>query len=154
MSDPDAQLAALASASTGQLLLRAARLLDERALARLAEIPGAPPVRPAHTRLFPHLDFSGVRASVLAERLGVTKQAIHPLVTELVEWGLVEQVVDPADRRARLLRFRPDGLSAIAQGLAMLESVEREVERAVGTERMAVFREVLGAWIAALEPPP
>ena len=112
-TDLDDTLRAQTSASTGQLLLRAARLLDERALARLAAIPGAPPVRPAHTRLFPHLSFTGVRATTLAKRLGVTKQAVAPLLAELVAWGLVEQVPDPADRRATLVRFTHDGLAAL-----------------------------------------
>ena len=149
-TDLDDALRAQTSASTGQLLLRAARLLDERALARLAEIPGAPPVRPAHTRLFPHLSFTGVRATTLAQRLGVTKQAITPLIAELVGWGLVEQVPDPADRRAVLVRFTPSGLAALTHGLGLLQELEAEITAEVGPERAASFKEVLGVWVKVL----
>ncbi|MBK7757979.1 MAG: MarR family transcriptional regulator [Deltaproteobacteria bacterium] len=149
-TDLDDALRAQTSASTGQLLLRAARLLDEKALARLAAIPGAPPVRPAHTRLFPHLSFTGVRATTLARRLGVTKQAVAPLLAELVAWGLVEQVPDPADRRATLVRFTHDGLAALTHGLGLLGELEAEITAEVGAERAAVFREVLAVWVKVL----
>jgi DNA-binding MarR family transcriptional regulator len=149
-TDLDDALRVQTSASTGQLLLRAARLLDEKALARLAETPGAPPVRPAHTRLFPHLSFAGIRATTLAKRLGVTKQAVAPLLAELVGWGLVEQVPDPADRRATLVRFSPQGLAALTHGLGLLAEVEAEITQAVGPERAAIFREVLGVWVKVL----
>ena len=149
-TDLDDTLRAQTSASTGQLLLRAARLLDEKALARLATIPGAPPVRPAHTRLFPHLSFTGVRATTLARRLGVTKQAVAPLLAELVAWGLVEQVPDPADRRATLVRFTHDGLAALTHGLGLLGELEAEITAEVGAERAAIFREVLAVWVKVL----
>jgi DNA-binding MarR family transcriptional regulator len=147
---PDATLAEAAAASTGQLLLRAARLLDARALERITAQPGAPPIRPAHTRLFPHLDFTGVRASDLAARLGVTKQAIAPLVAELCAWGVVESAPDPSDGRARLLRFTPAGLEALLHGLGTLAALEREIAAEVGEADMAVFRRVLTAWTARL----
>ena len=149
-TDLDDTLRAQTSASTGQLLLRAARLLDEKALARLAAIPGAPPVRPAHTRLFPHLSFTGVRATTLARRLGVTTQAVAPLLAELVAWGLVEQVPDPADRRATLVRFTHDGLAALTHGLGLLGELEAEITAEVGAERAAIFREVLAVWVKVL----
>jgi DNA-binding MarR family transcriptional regulator len=149
-TDLDETLREKTSASTGQLLLRAARLLDERALARLATIPGAPPVRPAHTRLFPHLSFTGTRLTTLARRLGVSKQAVAPLVTELVMWGLVEQLPDPSDRRASLVRFTPDGLAALTHGLGLLGELEAEISAEVGAERAAVFREVLEVWVKVL----
>lgn len=146
----DDALRAQTSASTGQLLLRAARLLDERALARLAAIPGAPPVRPAHTRLFPHLSFTGLRVTTLARRLGVSKQAVAPLIAELVGWGLVEQAPDPNDRRAILVRFTPQGLAALTHGLGLLAEVEAEITQEVGPERAAIFREVLAVWVNVL----
>lgn len=148
--DLDDQLAHVAAASTGQLLLRAARLLDEEALRRLAAVPGAPPVRPAHTRLFPHLDFRGVRSTELAERLGVTKQAIAPLVADLVAWGVVEQVPDPLDGRARLVRFTEAGWSGLVHGLGLLAQIEAEVMADVGPEQAAAFRTVLQAWVRRL----
>ena len=59
------QFEAVRDAATLQLLFKAARLANERALARLASDPARPPVRPAHTALFPHLDFDGIRLTDL-----------------------------------------------------------------------------------------
>lgn len=142
---------AAARANLGQLLLRAARLLDERALERLREVPGSPPVRPAHTRLFPHISHDGIRATEIARRLGVTKQAVAPLVADLVAWGVVEQVADPDDRRASLVRWTPRGLDALMQGLGLLGSFEAELERAVGRDHVTATRASLAALIDLLE---
>ncbi len=150
MTSPDDTLRALTGASVAQKLLKAARLLDEHALARLAQLPGAPPVRPAHTRLFPHLDFVGVRASEVARKLGVTKQAVSPLIADLVAWGVVEQVPDPSDGRALLVRFSPAGMTALGHGLSLLNEVYAAVEAEVGAERAAVFAGVLDVWLKVL----
>lgn len=137
--------------SVGQLLLKAARLVDERALAEIASTPDAPPMRPAHSRLLPHLDFDGVRATVLADRLGVTKQAIGPLVADLIAWGIVEQVPDPSDGRARLIRFTTNGLQDLHSGLAVLSTLEAELAAHIGAEKMDMLRGTLGEIIALLE---
>src|SRR4051812_20415807 len=114
-------------ASFGQVLLRAARLFNEQAIARVQAETGAK-IRPAHTTLFPYLDTRGVRATTLAKRLGVSKQAVGPLLDDLVEWGMVERVVDPDDRRAWLVRLTPRGGAAILDGLRVLGTVAADVE--------------------------
>src|SRR6476646_8524796 len=84
-------------AATLQLLFKAARLANERALARAAADAQRPPVRAAHTALFPHLDFDGIRLTDLAARVGVTKQAVGQLVDDLADLGMVERISDPTD---------------------------------------------------------
>lgn len=130
----------------GPLLLKAARLLDEAAIARINAAPGRPghvTVRPAHTRLFPHLSFAGVRTTELARRLGVTKQAVQPLVAELEAQGVVEQVPDPSDGRARLVRFTPFGAQAMAHGLGVLRQLEAELAEELGDDAVAQLRDGL-----------
>jgi len=154
MSTPlPSPIAEAVRASVGQRLLKAARLLDERAVARLASHPQAPPLRTAHTRLFPHLDAQGTRGSVLAERMGISKQAVSKLVNELMDWGVLEQVPDPDDGRASLIRLTPAGLNGIGVGLAVLAELEDEVREQVGEQAMAGFATVLDAWIRTLSDP-
>jgi DNA-binding MarR family transcriptional regulator len=145
--------------NTGQLLLKCARLLDEAALARVNRQAGMPVVlRPAHTKLFPHIDFTGTRVSTVAERLGVTKQAVSQLCGELVELGVVALEPDPDDGRAKRVRFTRKGLEAIHQGLGVLAGIERELAAAVGDARMAALQHTLHALVPVLEklaaPPP
>src|SRR4051812_27451098 len=74
--------------STLQLLFKAARLLNEQAIARVRSRTKMP-VRVAHTTLLPHVDLGGTRLTDLAARLGVTKQAVGQLVDELVAMGIL-----------------------------------------------------------------
>src|SRR5262245_25267303 len=81
------ELEAVKSASTLQLLFKASRLLDEEAVRRVGTRHGSPKLRRSHTALMPHIDLDGTRMSDLAERLGVTKQAVSQLVDDLEALG-------------------------------------------------------------------
>lgn len=153
--DPDSdELRAAAQASFAQVLLRAARLVDERATERVRQIPGAPGIRPAHTKLFPFIPFDGgIRATRLAAALGVTKQAITPLVQDLVGWGLVEQVPDPADGRARLVIWTALGRRRILDGIAVLREVEAPWREAMGDDVVQTVHRALAALVDLLENP-
>src|SRR5690348_8146364 len=117
--------------STLQVLFKVARLLDERALARLSSLRGQR-LRRSHTQLLPHIDLEGTRMSELAERLGVSKQAVTQLVDELESFGVVERVPDPEDARARRVRFTARGRAGFFEGLSTLRELERELGRAIG----------------------
>jgi len=151
---PDAKLKSLAQAkqeSIGQLLFKAARLLDETAVARVNRAARSTALRPVHTKLFPHIDFEGTRLVAIAERLGVTKQAVSQWVSELAEMGVVELIADPDDGRAKRVRFTSRGVEAIHHGLGVLRGIEDEVTAQVGPRRMAALRETLADLVPALE---
>lgn len=136
--------------STFELLFRAARLVNERAIAQIQRA-GAPELRLAHTQLFPHIAFDGVRLTEIAKRLQVSKQAIGPLVDDLVAAGVVERIADPRDQRAKLIRWTRRGRRALEHGLGVLGALERELAPAVGRARMAALADTLEAVIAAVE---
>jgi DNA-binding MarR family transcriptional regulator len=137
--------------NVGQLLLKCARLLDERALARINAAGPGLELRPSHTRLLPHIDREGTRLVELARRLGVTKQAVGQLVAELERLGALELVPDPADGRAKLVRFTARGLGAIRHGLGVLRELETELERRIGRAHMSALRRALPELLRALE---
>jgi DNA-binding MarR family transcriptional regulator len=136
--------------STFELLFRAARLVNEQALARIAAKGGT--LRAAHTGLFPHITAEGVRLTMLAEKLGVTKQAIGPLVDDLEREGVIERVDDPEDRRAKRIRWTRKGQRAILQGLDVLSALESDLAREVGKQRLAELATTCERIIQALEP--
>lgn len=148
-----AQLEAAKRESTGQLLLRAARLFNERAVARVQR-SGEPRFRLAHTRLFPHIDLEGTRLTELARRAGVTKQAVGPLVAELESFGVVRRQPDPEDGRALQVRFTQRGMRALLHGLAVLGELEDELAGEIGTSRMRELRRGLALLVDALQPSP
>jgi DNA-binding MarR family transcriptional regulator len=145
------RLEAAKHASTLQLLFKAARLLNERALERVADKPGRPILRPSHTALFPHIDRGGTRITDLAKRIGITKQAVSQLVDDLEKIGVVERVADPDDQRARRVVFTERGKRGLLDGLAILASLEDDLRDAIGADRVDALRESLVAILAMLE---
>lgn len=144
------QLEAMKRASTAQLLFRCARRVDALAVARIREDLGQPGLRTAHTALFPHIDVAGTRPTEVARRMGVTKQAVGPLLDELVDMGILEKIPDPADGRARLVRY-PAGESALLDGLARLVRLEDELAEGVGVEAFEALHEGLTRLDALLD---
>jgi DNA-binding MarR family transcriptional regulator len=140
-------------ASLGQLLLKCARLFNERALSRVRAQAGGGGFRMAHTLLLPHLELEGIRLTELARRIGVTKQAASQLVDELVEMGVLDRVPDPADGRAKLIVFTEAGQRGLMTGLDALAGIEREVAERLGGEAVSDLRAGLAALLEILEAP-
>jgi len=138
--DTRLHLEAAKAASVAQLLFRAARLLDAAMLEELREASGLD-IRPAHTRLFPHIDLEGTRLTHIAQRAGISKQAAGQLIDDLAAMGAVERIPDPADGRAKLVRFATvDGELSLLHGLRFLAVREATLERAIGTDRWEGLR--------------
>ena len=104
----------------GRLMGHALRRFDARVLqlmARNVEVPLAlsnlaarDQVSAAHVHITRHLALGGDRLTDLAQRAGMTKQAMADLVDQCAAWGLVERRPDPHDARARRVCFTPTGL--------------------------------------------
>ena len=118
----------------GQLLFRCARLFNELAVERV-QSGREPRFRVAHTSLFPHIDLEGTRLVDLAQRVGISKQAVGQLVQELEEMGTLTRERDPDDGRAWRVRFSPQGQVALLDGLALLRQLEGEMAESLGGER-------------------
>ena len=146
-----ARLDAAKRASLGHLLFRSARLLDEEALARVRAQSGIATLRPAHTKLLPHIDLAGTRLTDLAARLGVSKQAAGQLVDEMIDMGMLERVAHPDDGRARMVRFSARGRRGLLHGLGVLSDIEGEMSSALGARDLAALRDLLARLLSALE---
>jgi DNA-binding MarR family transcriptional regulator len=144
--------AALKRQSVAQLLFKCARLLNDAAIARVNR-EGGPVLRASHTSLLPHISSEGARGADIAKKLGVSKQAVSQLITELEEWGMVEQVADPADGRAKLVRFTGEGEKSLVRGLAVLRELETELSDKIGKRRMQELHTALLALEQVLEAP-
>lgn len=130
-------------ASTLQVLFKVARLVDELALARVAATEGAPRLRRSHMSLLPHIELDGTRMSDLAERLGVSKQAVSQLVDDLEGFGVIARVPDPDDARARRVVFTQRGRDGFSRGLKVLRELEQELGATIGERKMEQLRSAL-----------
>lgn len=152
MTDDFAErLHAAKNASMAQLLMRCARLLNAQAVERIPVPPGAPRLRPSHTSVFPHIDLQGTRPSEIARRMGISKQAVGQLVADLEAMGAVERCPDPADKRARLVRFSQAPGRGLLDGIAVLMAFEQELADDIGDDLMGDLKYGLQQLQAALE---
>ena len=128
----------------GRLLGHAMRRFDDRVLHLMAHDPEVPlalsnlaaraQVGAAHIHITRHLALQGSRLTELAERAGMTKQAMGDLVTQCEAWGLVVREPDPKDARARQVRFTESGLAWLNAFRAAVQQAEAEFRAEVGEE--------------------
>jgi len=141
---PDTE-AATDEGDLARLLLRATRAVEREMLARLAlEDLGMLQMR--HLAVLRALDPAGaMRASELARDAGVTRQAIAQVLVELERFGVVEQVADPRDGRAKLVRYTGSGRRGHRRAMAVFTELEREQLERLGAERVARLKRDLAA---------
>ncbi len=128
----------------GRLLGHAMRRFDARVLqlmARNVEVPLAlsnlaarDQVSAAHVHITRHLSLAGDRLTDLAQRAGMSKQAMADLVDQCAAWGLVARESDPRDARARIVRFTPTGLAWLQAFRDAVAQAEAEFRAEVGAE--------------------
>ena len=78
------------------------------------------------------LDEGGTRSTVLAQRAGVTKQAMSQLVRVMERQGYLEQVADPADTRAKVVRMTGRGDAVKTACVEVREALNRKLAAALG----------------------
>ena len=128
----------------GRLLGHAMRRFDERVLHLMAhniEVPLAlsnlaarSQISAAHVHVTRHLDLQGTRLTDLAQKAGMSKQAMGDLVDQCEAWGLVTREPDPRDARARLVQFTPTGLLWLQAFKDAVAQAEREFRQEVGPD--------------------
>src|SRR5262249_15801886 len=101
----------------------------------------------ARAALIPHLDRAGTPQKDLAEKPARTKQAIKQVVDALEQDGILERYTDPADARARMLRFTRAGMRVLESANAVKRRIEKEYKKALGADRFAQLSEALGVLI-------
>ena len=128
----------------GRLFLNAFRWLDAGFCALMNE-KGWPDVPKTNSLVFPHLLVGGIRPAEIARRAGVSRQAVHQVLADLKEMGLVELRADPLDRRAKLVFPTPLGLEFDRAVGDSAERVEKVLADRIGEDRVTALRESLEA---------
>ena len=78
------------------------------------------------------MDEGGTRSTVLAQRAGVTKQAMSQLVRLMERQGYLEQVPDPTDTRAKVVRMTRRGEAVKTACVEVREELNRKVASLLG----------------------
>jgi DNA-binding MarR family transcriptional regulator len=85
----------------------------------------------------------GVRPGTLAERAGMSKQAMNQLLRSLEALGYIARSDAPDEGRARIIRFTRRGRDAYAKIHDILRDIEREWSAELGSERFAQLKKLL-----------
>ena len=136
------ELVALRQQNIGRLFQRSARAYSELALQKLHEY-GHEGLTLFHTALISNLDLEGTRITVLAQRAGVSKQAMGQLVADLEKRGYVERAPDPEDGRASLVKFTEQGWQLLQDAYHVKLAIEAEYTAVLGESGMKNLWELL-----------
>ena len=102
----------------------------------------------SHIHITRHLALEGSRLTDLAQRAGMSKQAMGKLVDHCEAWALVTRLDDARDARARRIVFTSIGLAWLQAFQKAVAQAEDELRAAVGPEVATVIAIGLEAYAA------
>jgi DNA-binding MarR family transcriptional regulator len=82
-------------------------------ISRELQIHGYTSLSARHLQVFEHLDTEGVSIIQLAQRAGISKQAMSKMVKEVAHEGFVNVVTDDRDNRVQLVNVTQKGADLI-----------------------------------------
>tara|TARA_R110001592_G_scaffold357416_1_gene660620 strand:+ start:198224 stop:198667 length:444 start_codon:yes stop_codon:yes gene_type:complete len=125
-----------------QLLMRGFYWMDE-SLQRNLRAKGGPKVTHSQSMVILTIGEGVQRPSAIAERLGVSRQAVHQCLQELIRLKLVELVADPQDGRAKLARLSEQGMPVRVVAHKVLFALEDELGERIGKRNLQALRKAL-----------
>ena len=122
--------AKIASTKTQDLLIGALLRVPAQAIHRriIKELnaAGFDELRVPHMAVLNFPGPDGVRPGALAERAGISKQALNQLLRSLEAFGYIVRSDEPSEGGARIIRFTRRGRVAFARIVDILREIERE----------------------------
>ena len=128
----------------GRLCLNAFRWMDTLFEARM-QLRGWQRIPCSSSLVLPHLHKKGVRPADIAKSAGVTRQAVHHVLKDLLELGLVEMQTDPNDRRSKLVAISPRGVEFDTAVRDVSKEIEQELAQRIGDQAVSALRTSLEA---------
>jgi DNA-binding MarR family transcriptional regulator len=126
----------------GALLRVPAQAIQRRIITEL-NAAGFEELRVPHMAVLQFPGPDGVRPGLLAERAGMSKQAMNQLLRSLEGLGYLVRSDAPDEGRTRIVRFTKRGRAAYAKIHDVLGDIEREWSTVLGPKRFAELKELL-----------
>jgi len=126
----------------GALLRLPAQAIHRRIINEL-NAAGFKELRLPHMAVLQFPGPDGVRPSMLAERAGMSKQAMNQLLRSLEDLGYIARSDAPGESRARMIRFTKRGSAAYSKVHDILRHIEHEWSQELGATRFAQLKELL-----------
>lgn len=125
-----------------RMLFRAEKHLTKRSLEELRVVQNRT-VTESQLQVIRQLCFGNARTTEIAEALDISKQAVSQLLVPLIEDGIIEQVKDEEDGRAKINKLTPMGVYMFDQLLAQTIELEQEVRNRIGHKKLKEFKKAL-----------
>jgi len=126
----------------GALLRVPAQAIHRRIIKEL-NAAGFEDLRVPHMPVLQFPGPDGARPGMLAERAGMSKQAMNQLLRSLEALGYLVRSDAPEKGRARIVRLTRRGRAAYAKIHDILRDVEREWRDELGPEQFAALKQLL-----------
>jgi DNA-binding MarR family transcriptional regulator len=126
----------------GALLRVPAQAIHRRIIAEL-NAAGYDELRLPHIAVLQFPGPDGVRPTVLAERAGMSKQAMNQLLGSLEGLGYIARSDSPDEGRMRIIRFTKRGRAAYAKIYEILQEIEREWSAELGSKAFTQLKDLL-----------
>ena len=126
----------------GALLRVPAQAIQRRIVTEL-NAAGFVELRVPHMAVLQFPGPDGVRPGLLAERAGMSKQAMNQLLRSLEGFGYLVRSDAPDEGRARMVRFTRRGRAAYAKIHDVLRDIEREWSTVLGPKNFAELKGLL-----------
>ncbi len=137
----------------GRLLSRAERLVQDRTRQRLRRRTGTD-LTIAQIQVIQQVCLGATRTSDLADRMGMSKQAVGQVVDALEAKGLSERIPDATDGRAKQLAFTPAGADLAAELVDITMGIEQDIAKATALFDLRSLKRNLAAVAhAAIDEP-
>jgi DNA-binding MarR family transcriptional regulator len=124
-------------------LLRVPAQAIHRRIIRELNAAGFEGLREPHMAVLQFPGPDGVRPGTLAERSGLSKQAMNQLLRSLEDLGYIVRSDAPDERGGRIIGFTRRGRAAYAKIHDILRDIEREWSLELGPKRLADLKELL-----------
>jgi DNA-binding MarR family transcriptional regulator len=99
--------------------------------------------RDSFHNVMPHVPTEGIRLTELAERAGMSKQAMAELVADAERLGYLQRSPDPTDGRAKIIQFSERGWKAVDTAITALGEIEDELTSRLGEPAVRRLRKIL-----------
>ena len=126
----------------GALLRVPAQAIQRRLIAEL-NASGFDDLRVPHMAVLQFPGPDGVRPGVLAERAGMSKQAMNQLLKSLEGLGYLVRSDAPDEGRARIVRFTKRGRAVYAKMIDILRDIEHDWSEELGPKQFKELKTLL-----------
>ncbi len=112
------------------------------AMAENTKALGIPTLSRSQAMLCAHIGLGEHRPIRLAEALGITRQAVHLVISQLVDLGIVTVRDDPNDRRATIVELTAPFTGDSDDYQRVMQALEEYLEERFGADDFATFRKI------------